>query len=174
MLIISEPNSHKPVYIEDATGLTVTEDIKFNNQNLEKLQNFENAFLVYVPAIDKKFRFIARNKIEKETWFNDFKIVETQNKFRNEIDRRNVGKVKPKWIPDILCKSCCQCNSEFSTVNRRHHCRACGYLYCSRCSEMTVSLPFHGSKQKRVCDTCHDKIFPYFLRKAPSKSILYF
>ena len=170
MLIVSEPKSYKPIYILEATGLTVSEDIKFSNQNLNKTQDFENAFSVYIPAIDKKFRFVARNTIEKAKWYNDFKIVETQNRFRNEIDRTRVGKVKPKWIPDVLCKSCCQCNSEFTAINRRHHCRACGYVYCSRCSEMLTILPFYDSKPKRVCDICHDKINPYFLRKAPSIS----
>lgn len=163
MLIIVDPKSFKPIYLLDAIGITVSEDVKFSNESLDKSQNLENAFLVYVPSIDKNFRFVSRNAQEKANWINDFKIVETKNKYHSAIDRTNAGKVKPKWIPDVLCKMCCLCESEFTTVNRKHHCRACGYIFCSACTKKEVNLPFyngiHGKKQ-RVCDTCQEIIEP--------------
>ena len=37
------------------------------------------------------------------------------------------------WEEDTASKLCRGCYREFSLLRRRHHCRACGMLYCSTC-----------------------------------------
>eukprot|EP00038_Savillea_parva_P017445 m.20310 g.20310 ORF g.20310 m.20310 type:complete len:269 (+) comp3779_c0_seq1:385-1191(+) len=39
------------------------------------------------------------------------------------------------WIPDSQRKNCVNkaCASKFTTANRRHHCRFCGDIFCSKC-----------------------------------------
>ncbi|KAF0988316.1 hypothetical protein HZS_2326, partial [Henneguya salminicola] len=54
---------------------------------------------------------------------------------------------------------CTNCESIFNTFNRKHHCRECGQVFCSKCSSNNIPLPhFFTSKPVRVCDNCHKKI----------------
>lgn len=37
-----------------------------------------------------------------------------------------LGKQPPFWIPDSDAPSCMLCDTKFTVLKRRHHCRACG------------------------------------------------
>lgn len=37
------------------------------------------------------------------------------------------------WQPDSAVSNCNLCKSSFSFLNRRHHCRKCGRIYCGNC-----------------------------------------
>jgi hypothetical protein len=64
--------------------------------------------------------------------------------------------IHPCWCPDSDMNICTACSQEFSTFNRRHHCRADGLLYCNSCSQWRVSLPKYGYHDKvRVCNLCY-------------------
>ena len=39
----------------------------------------------------------------------------------------------PKWVPDEHRGACAHCSKAFSVTLRRHHCRACGDLFCKPC-----------------------------------------
>ena len=40
-------------------------------------------------------------------------------------------------------------------LRRRHHCRACGQLFCRECTNNRVELPSFGYRaSQRVCDQC--------------------
>jgi hypothetical protein len=59
------------------------------------------------------------------------------------------------WASDTEGAECEQCHVAFSTFVRRHHCRACGQLYCHRCSNYRMLLPELGyGEPQRVCVTC--------------------
>ena len=46
----------------------------------------------------------------------------------------NEGQVE--WTPDEQAATCQCCRTiVFKLLNRRHHCRACGRVVCSRCSK---------------------------------------
>lgn len=71
------------------------------------------------------------------------------------------------WIPDNRIHKCTFCNSEFSVVNRKHHCRSCGKIFCSNCCCRYQSLPSYIPKTHarfcdgllhRVCETCNTEI----------------
>ena len=46
-----------------------------------------------------------------------------------------------RWIPDNEKADCTNCHKEFSVTVRRHHCRACGEIFCHDCSSMCVIIP---------------------------------
>ena len=47
------------------------------------------------------------------------------------------------------------CYEQFTFVKRRHHCRACGKVFCSKCSDHFMALPQFGLDQLvRVCNHC--------------------
>ncbi|ESP03188.1 hypothetical protein LOTGIDRAFT_137758, partial [Lottia gigantea] len=37
------------------------------------------------------------------------------------------------WMPDSSCRECYDCGDKFTTFRRRHHCRVCGQIFCSKC-----------------------------------------
>ena len=43
----------------------------------------------------------------------------------------------------------------------QHHCRACGQVFCHKCSSKSCPLPKFGiEREVRVCDTCFDQYGP--------------
>jgi hypothetical protein len=60
------------------------------------------------------------------------------------------------WLTDLCSSVCLKCSEEFGVFRRRHHCRACGGLFCDSCSEKRVKgVPGYGlTKRERVCDIC--------------------
>ncbi|KAK2149448.1 hypothetical protein LSH36_452g01014 [Paralvinella palmiformis] len=61
----------------------------------------------------------------------------------------------PHWVPDDQSPCCTSCKVPFTFVRRRHHCRNCGKIFCSRCSSNSVPLPHFGhDKPVRVCNHC--------------------
>ena len=66
---------------------------------------------------------------------------------------------RPVWCPDHTVIKCKSCPTTFSFFIRRHHCRACGDIFCYRCSQSRVPIPtllFH--KPVRICTACLPKV----------------
>ena len=77
--------------------------------------------------------------------------------------RSNTGEfVPPRWMPDEEAEHCTRCRSEFDWVNRRHHCRYCGALFCQDCSPNRSLLPFAFGERdpQRVCMDCELELQP--------------
>lgn len=63
--------------------------------------------------------------------------------------------VRPPWQPDNQAPSCGQCFTAFSLLKRRHHCRHCAKVFCSKCTTSKVAIPKLKYKEAvRVCNTC--------------------
>lgn len=52
-----------------------------------------------------------------------------------------VANLSAPWEYDDLQPYCAQCSEEFSPLNRRHHCRSCGKIFCGRCSDQRCLIP---------------------------------
>ncbi|NXH82214.1 LST2 protein, partial [Edolisoma coerulescens] len=62
----------------------------------------------------------------------------------------------PDWVPDEVCSYCTACKAPFTVIRRKHHCRSCGKIFCSRCSSHSAPLPRYGQmKPVRVCTHCY-------------------
>ena len=68
----------------------------------------------------------------------------------------SLGCVKPYWMPDQDAPTCLLCMVRFTVLKRRHHCRACGKVYCANCCNQKAKLPYLCYKDARVCNTCFD------------------
>lgn len=69
----------------------------------------------------------------------------------------DLGRVPPYWIPDNMTTQCMQCDSKFSMIKRRHHCRACGLLLCAGCCGEKFFVHYLGA-EGRVCISCHETL----------------
>lgn len=83
-------------------------------------------------------------------------------------DKLFVSDVAPEWAEGDVCH---RCRVAFSLVQRKHHCRNCGQVFCGDCSKKTSTLPRFGiEKEVRVCDGCYDQLQkPQSTAAAPAK-----
>ncbi len=61
------------------------------------------------------------------------------------------------FLPDQALPFCCSCKAAFGAFRWRHHCRACGLLFCSDCTSAQMRLPpafRQGQSPMRVCLCC--------------------
>ncbi|KAG9394912.1 hypothetical protein J8273_0119 [Carpediemonas membranifera] len=70
-------------------------------------------------------------------------------------DSKRAGLVT-HWLPDETSPGCSLCDQTFTTIRRRHHCRACGRVVCNNCSRRRVPVPeLEHVTPVRVCDECY-------------------
>ncbi|XP_069006405.1 zinc finger FYVE domain-containing protein 9 isoform X2 [Embiotoca jacksoni] len=69
-----------------------------------------------------------------------------------------LGEVAPLWIPDADAQVCMKCGVKFTFTKRRHHCRACGKVFCALCSNLKFRLTHLDGKEGRVCVPCHSTL----------------
>uniref|UniRef100_A0AAR2JVP3 FYVE-type domain-containing protein n=1 Tax=Pygocentrus nattereri TaxID=42514 RepID=A0AAR2JVP3_PYGNA len=67
----------------------------------------------------------------------------------------SLGEVAPVWVPDSQAPICMKCEVKFTFTKRRHHCRACGKVFCAACCSLKCRLMYMDRKEARVCVTCH-------------------
>ena len=83
------------------------------------------------------------------------------------VERPNSVRLRPgSWKKDSEFEGCQTCSRPYTLVHRRHHCRSCGGVFCSKCTKFRIDLPTRISKSKksgkpkkngRVCEPCFVK-----------------
>uniref|UniRef100_A0A8C7QQP8 FYVE, RhoGEF and PH domain containing 4a n=1 Tax=Oncorhynchus mykiss TaxID=8022 RepID=A0A8C7QQP8_ONCMY len=72
------------------------------------------------------------------------------------VSTAELGKRAPRWIRDNEVTMCMKCKESFNALTRRrHHCRACGYVVCWKCSDNKVALEYDSNKINKVCKDCY-------------------
>ncbi|KAK6527111.1 1-phosphatidylinositol-3-phosphate 5-kinase [Arthrobotrys megalospora] len=65
--------------------------------------------------------------------------------------RQGKGLSRDFWMKDENCKECFICQRPFTTFRRKHHCRTCGQIFCSKCTTLVDGDKFGHSGSMRVC-----------------------
>lgn len=115
----------------------------------------------------KSFSVYAATAVEKNDWMTHINqcIHTLRTRKGNSVDN---SETSPVWVPDVEANVCMHCRkSEFSVLNRRHHCRSCGIVCCSSCSDKRWLLPHQSQKPLRVCLTCFNKLTIQALERTP-------
>ncbi|XP_074427248.1 zinc finger FYVE domain-containing protein 16 isoform X2 [Larus michahellis] len=68
-----------------------------------------------------------------------------------------LSRKQPLWVPDSEAPNCMNCQVKFTFTKRRHHCRACGKVFCGGCCKRKCKLQYM-EKEARVCTGCYDDI----------------
>ncbi|KAL4224675.1 Pleckstrin y domain-containing F member 2 [Mactra antiquata] len=140
------------------------EDVKI--ESVEDQGNLRNGWKLISPK--KSFVVYAATGVEKQQWISHIKkcVSDLLNK-RGIPQDLSTENDSPVWVPDSSASKCMHCKrSQFSMLNRRHHCRKCGLVVCNDCSNKRWLLPQQSSKPLRVCLTCYGK-----LSKNPSEPV---
>jgi len=119
-------------------------------------RNLLNAFQITTES--KSFVVIAQSADDKELWLQ--KLTDSITQYINNVQTLDLNvdssiSTAPVWVPDDEVKACTCCNTKFTVINRRHHCRQCGQIVCANCSNNNRLLK--GQGKVRVCTECMKK-----------------
>ncbi|XP_019633770.1 PREDICTED: FYVE, RhoGEF and PH domain-containing protein 4-like isoform X3 [Branchiostoma belcheri] len=139
----------------DVDGMTVS---KGNNPK-------EDTFVV--QARQWALELYASTQEERDAWhkaiqdaIDRFQLIKGQIKREDdqnlpeEVCASELGKRAILWVKDNEVTMCMRCSQAFNAISRRrHHCRACGWVVCHKCSNYRAKLEYSG-KMERVCKHC--------------------
>lgn len=117
------------------------------------MKEFRNGWLIRTAS--KSFAVYAATAVEKQEWMAHI------NKCIEDLLRKSGKKAVEEhaavWVPDGEAPVCMHCKkTQFTLINRRHHCRKCGAVVCGPCSNKRFLLPNQSSKPLRVCLRCYE------------------
>ncbi|KAG1677414.1 Hepatocyte growth factor-regulated tyrosine kinase substrate [Nymphon striatum] len=134
------------VFMDDLrTLIKATSNENVKNKVLELIQTWAYAFRS-IPSYRAVQDVLNLMKMEGYTF--------PQVKY--ETDAMFTADCAPEWADGECCH---RCRVMFSLVQRKHHCRNCGQIFCSKCSNQSSSIPKFGiEKDVRVCDACYEQL----------------
>nr|CAG4652236.1 EOG090X0FI9 [Triops cancriformis] len=126
------------------------EEVKL--QSLEDDGPYRNGWLICTAS--KSFAVYAATATEKAEWMAHInKCVED---LLRKSGKKPIDEHAAVWVPDAEAAVCMHCKrTQFTVINRRHHCRKCGAVVCGPCSSKKFMLPGQASKPLRVCNACY-------------------
>ncbi|XP_063274254.1 FYVE, RhoGEF and PH domain-containing protein 2 isoform X2 [Prinia subflava] len=129
---------------------------------------FPHTFLV--SGKKRTLELQARSGEEMDAWIEAFQDAIDRKEKKSEtfktavhgletdtpaLKTEELGRRAPQWVRDNLVTMCMRCREPFNAITRRrHHCRACGYVVCARCSDYKAELQYDGNRPNRVCQEC--------------------
>lgn len=156
-------NILKYVFLMNASdSVTSTSDpetvVEYHHTEAEIIENNEFSVDPNILAQEALFDTNVYFQIEDGSREEGSEVV-VEEVSASELNNVHVEEVQeerpPVWIPDVEAPRCMSCKANFTVVKRRHHCRNCGKVFCSRCSSNNVPLPKFGHvKPVRVCNKC--------------------
>ncbi|XP_075218258.1 FYVE, RhoGEF and PH domain-containing protein 6-like isoform X2 [Lycorma delicatula] len=156
------------------TGLRVNYELPLSGMKVTVPQVEDSNSEFNIITSTRSFTLRARSEAECNEWITALQnaIKENNNRqlsFLNmnvaknaAVETIKLGKEAPIWIQDKRVTMCQACTAEFTVTFRRHHCRACGKVVCSNCSENKAPLQYMKFQTARVCDECHNYLLNEF------------
>uniref|UniRef100_A0A8C1QG42 FYVE, RhoGEF and PH domain containing 4a n=1 Tax=Cyprinus carpio TaxID=7962 RepID=A0A8C1QG42_CYPCA len=140
---------------------TVRTRIGIEGMKVMETYNEDYPHTFQVSGKERTLELQASSEQDKESWIKAFQETIHISLQKNETfksaskDISELGKRAPRWIRDNEVTMCMKCKEPFNAITRRrHHCRACGYVVCWKCSEYKATLEYDGNKMSKVCKDC--------------------
>ncbi|XP_060087511.1 FYVE, RhoGEF and PH domain-containing protein 2 isoform X2 [Heteronotia binoei] len=183
-----------PKVIHVGAEFQVRSRIGMEGMKVRELNDVEFPYAFLVSGKQRTLELQARSQEEMNDWIKAFQSAIDKKEKRNESFKlaiqgpegesqdfshcpsEELGKRAPQWVRDKLVTMCMRCKEPFNAITRRrHHCRACGYVVCARCSEYKTELQYDRNGPKRVCMKCYIFLTGHLLpdeRHGKNKGIL--
>ncbi|XP_054611578.1 zinc finger FYVE domain-containing protein 9 isoform X2 [Dunckerocampus dactyliophorus] len=127
------------------------------NKNLDRGTPFETTLdVTVVGANEDNVVLPSPLMLASESPDNDLQAG--QHGSFNRKQPSTLGEFAPIWVPDSQAPVCMRCDIKFTFTKRRHHCRACGKVFCATCCSLKCKLAYMDRKEARVCVTCHSAL----------------
>ncbi|KAH0951140.1 hypothetical protein HN011_004811 [Eciton burchellii] len=138
---------------------------KFLVENLQVVEgdNLETANTFYIRDENKSVELYTHAAGEKAAWLDA--LFQTMQEIMRRKASLKTGNVKTSLVKADDITRCMVCEVIFSVMKRKHNCRSCGIVVCSKCSNQ--KLLFEDNKSMRVCRLCHAALTQP-LTKSPS------
>ncbi|XP_044211683.1 FYVE, RhoGEF and PH domain-containing protein 4a isoform X4 [Thunnus albacares] len=146
---------------------TVRTRIGIDGMKVVETTNEDYPHTFQVSGKERMLELQASSEQDKADWIKAFQetieIFQQKNEsFKSaskdveEVSNAELGKRAPRWIRDNEVTMCMKCKESFNALTRRrHHCRACGYVVCWKCSDNKAPLEYDGNKPNKVCKDCY-------------------
>lgn len=130
-----------------------------------------DGFVQIVNPVHARLQQLLREHKTEVTHLNK-RVHELQEERRNSHEKpdeplvtlnswEEVSKTEEaiKWVPDHAVNCCMSCNTVFTFLKRKHHCRKCGRIFCYDCAHHYIPVESELlNKPVRVCESCYDKL----------------
>ncbi|KAK3569793.1 hypothetical protein QTP86_004598 [Hemibagrus guttatus] len=146
---------------------TVRTRIGIDGMKVAETYNEDYPHTFQVSGKERTLELQASSEQDKEDWIKAFQetieiFLQKNETFKmaakevEEVSITDLGKRAPRWIRDNEVTMCMKCREPFNALTRRrHHCRACGYVVCWKCSDNKAPLEYDGNKMNKVCRDCY-------------------
>ncbi|XP_053478781.1 FYVE, RhoGEF and PH domain-containing protein 4a isoform X2 [Ictalurus furcatus] len=149
---------------------TVRTRIGIDGMKVTETYNEDYPHTFQVSGKERTLELQASTEQDKEDWIKafqatieifhqkneTFKMAAKEVEEVSEVSITDLGKRAPRWIRDNEVTMCMKCREPFNALTRRrHHCRACGYVVCWKCSDNKAPLEYDGNKMNKVCRDCY-------------------
>ncbi|XP_049332038.1 hepatocyte growth factor-regulated tyrosine kinase substrate isoform X5 [Astyanax mexicanus] len=167
---LNDKNPHVALYALEVLesvvkncGQTIHDEVA-SKQTMEELKdllkkqtepNVRNKILYLIQAWAHAFRNEPKYKVVQDT----YQIMKVEGhvfpEFK-ESDAMFAAERAPDWVD---AEECHRCRVQFGVMTRKHHCRACGQIFCGKCSSKYSTIPKFGiEKEVRVCEPCFEQL----------------
>ncbi|XP_037111366.1 FYVE, RhoGEF and PH domain-containing protein 4a isoform X2 [Syngnathus acus] len=163
---------------------TVRTRIGIDGMKVLETTNEDYPHTFQVSGKERTLELQASSEQDKAGWIKAFQETievfqqknesfKTASKDVEEVSNAELGKRAPRWIRDNEVTMCMKCKENFNALTRRrHHCRACGYVVCWKCSDNKVPLEYDGNKVNKVCRDCYSILTGETIAEGKKKGIL--
>ncbi|XP_054037115.1 FYVE, RhoGEF and PH domain-containing protein 2 isoform X1 [Rissa tridactyla] len=160
-----------PKVIQVGAEFQVHLRINVDGMKVRELNDTQFPHTFLVSGKQRTLELQARSDEEMNAWIKAFQDAIDRKEKRSEtfktavhgletgtsaLKAEELGRRAPQWVRDNLVTMCMRCKEPFNAImRRRHHCRACGYVVCARCSDYKAELQYDGNRLNRVCQECY-------------------
>jgi len=164
-LLLSRPSSWDKVFKSSEIHYKIIWKSEISDLALEVVSDNQekeltNSIIIKAPVKSFYVRFPTLTELNDDFNLINNAIIEEKKKLKSRNQETETLQAAV-WVPDKFQDSCGICQSAFTFINRKHHCRKCGSLVCRNCSSKKLIVQeISTTYSLKVCQKCWEKRSP--------------